>query len=54
MHIRRAGVRQYAAGTNLYGFVQLPLYQYANPDPVSPYGQLTAPWSLSLGLSKTF
>lgn len=39
---------------NLYGFVQLPLYQYANPDPVLPYGQLTARWSLSLGLSQTF
>lgn len=39
---------------NLYGFVQLPLYQYANPDPVLPYGQLTAPWSLSLGFSQAF
>lgn len=43
-----------ARRTNLYGFVQLPLYQYANPDPVLPYGQLTAPWSLSLGLSQAF
>lgn len=43
-----------ARNTNLYGFVQLPLYQYANPDPVLPYGQLTAPWSLSLGLSQIF
>lgn len=41
--------------TKLYGFVQLPIYQYANPDPAgSPYGQLTAPWSLSLGISQTF
>jgi hypothetical protein len=44
-----------APATKLYGFVQLPIYQYANPDPAgSPYGQLTAPWSLSLGLSQTF
>jgi hypothetical protein len=44
-----------APRTSLYGFVQLPLYQYANPDPAgTPYGQLTAPWSLSLGISQTF
>lgn len=43
-----------APKTNLYGFVQLPLYQYANPDPVLPYGQLTAPWSLSLGVSHSY
>lgn len=44
-----------APSTRLYGFVQLPLYQYANPDPAgSPYGQLSAPWSLSFGLSRTF
>lgn len=43
-----------APKTNLYGFVQLPLYQYAHPDPVLPYGQLTAPWSLSLGVRHTF
>lgn len=44
-----------APKTKLYGFVQLPIYQYANPDPAgSPYGQLTAPWSLSLGVSQSF
>lgn len=44
-----------APKTKLYGFVQLPIYQYANSDPAgSPYGQLTASWSLSLGLSQTF
>lgn len=44
-----------APGTRLYGFVQLPLYQYANADPAgTPFGQLTAPWSLSLGVSHTF
>lgn len=44
-----------APKTRLYGFVQLPLYQYANPDPTDPAaGQLTAPWSLSFGISKTF
>ncbi|MEO8333135.1 MAG: hypothetical protein ABI479_11950 [Gallionella sp.] len=44
-----------APETRLYGFVQLPLYQYANPDPAgTPFGQLTAPWSLSVGVSQTF
>lgn len=44
-----------AARTNLYAFVQLPLYQYANPDPKgSPYGQLTAPWAFSLGVSHRY
>ncbi|OGS94092.1 MAG: hypothetical protein A3K04_11310 [Gallionellales bacterium RBG_16_56_9] len=44
-----------APQTRLYGFVQLPIYQYANSDPAgSPYGQLTAPWSLSLGIRQTF
>ncbi|HEX5337874.1 MAG TPA: hypothetical protein VFW53_05510 [Gallionella sp.] len=44
-----------APKTKLYGFVQLPIYQYANPDPAGkPYGQLTAPWSLSVGLSRSF
>jgi hypothetical protein len=41
--------------TRLYGFVQLPLYQYANPDPAgSPYGQLTAPWSFAVGISHSY
>ncbi|MDD5383500.1 MAG: hypothetical protein PHG89_01295 [Gallionella sp.] len=45
--------------TKLYGFVQLPIYQYANSDPRwlpgDPIiGQLTAPWSISLGISQTF
>lgn len=45
--------------TRLYGFVQLPIYQYANSDPNwapgNPIiGQLTAPWSLSFGISQTF
>jgi len=45
----------FAAETRVYGFVQLPLYQYANSDPAgSPYGQLTAPWSLSVGVSLIF
>lgn len=44
-----------APKTRLYGFAQLPLYQYANPDPADPAaGQLTAPWSISLGISQTF
>lgn len=44
-----------AAKTNLYGFVQLPVYQYANPDPSGlPYGQLTAPWTLSVGISHSY
>lgn len=41
--------------TSVYGFVQLPLYQYANPDPTGlPYGQLTAPWSVSVGISHSY
>jgi hypothetical protein len=41
--------------TKLYSFVQLPLYQYANPDPAgSGYGQLTAPWSFSIGVSHSY
>lgn len=41
--------------TRLYGFVQLPLYQYANPDPAgSPYGQLTAPCSFSIGITHSY
>ncbi len=44
-----------AKRTNIYSFVQFSLYQYANPDPNgSPYGQLTAPWSLSLGMSHSY
>lgn len=48
-----------APKTKLYGFVQLPVYQYANSDPNwlpgdPVVGQLTAPWSLSLGISQTF
>jgi hypothetical protein len=41
--------------TRLYGFVQLPLYQYANSDLADPAsGQLTATWSLSLGVSHSY
>lgn len=45
--------------TRLYGFVQLPIYQYVNPDPAwvdgQPItGQLTAPWTVSVGISQTF
>lgn len=44
-----------APKTKLYGFVQLPLYQYVNGDPADPLGgQLTAPWSISFGISQTF
>ncbi|MGZ8256207.1 MAG: transporter [Gallionella sp.] len=44
-----------APRTKLYSFVQLPLYQYANPDPAgSAYGQLTAPWSFSMGVNHSF
>ena len=45
----------FAPTSKLYSFVQLPLYQYANPDPNgTPYGQLTAPWSFSIGLSHSY
>lgn len=41
--------------TQVYGFVQLPLHQYVNADPAAPgSGQLTAPWSLALGLHHHF
>jgi hypothetical protein len=38
--------------TQVYGFVQLALRQYANTDPAVPgSGQLTAPWALTLGVT---
>ena len=45
-----------APKTKLYGFVQLPLYQYANAniDPALPFGQLTATWAMSVGMSHHF
>lgn len=44
-----------APKTKLYSFVQLPLYQYANADPAgSDSGQLTAPWSFSMGVSHSY
>jgi hypothetical protein len=44
-----------ASKTKLYSFVQLPLYQYANPDPAgSPFGQLTAPWTISIGVTHSY
>ncbi|NOU01400.1 MAG: hypothetical protein HOO95_07495 [Gallionella sp.] len=45
----------FAPRSKLYSFVQLPLYQYANPDPAGdPYGQLTAPWAFSIGVSHSY
>jgi hypothetical protein len=39
----------------VYGFVQVALKQHANPDPDVPgSGQLTAPWSVSLGVARRF
>jgi len=44
-----------APKTNLYGFVQIALLQYANADSVVPgSGQLTAPWSFALGISHSY
>ena len=41
--------------TQLYGVVQVALKQYANIDPaVTGSGQLTAPWSLSIGISHRY
>jgi hypothetical protein len=37
-----------AAGTQIYGFLQKPIYQYVNG------GQLTASWSVAVGLSTEF
>jgi hypothetical protein len=44
-----------APKTNLYGFVQIALLQYANTDPGVPgSGQLTAPWSFALGVNHSY
>lgn len=44
-----------AAQTRVYGFLQVALRQYANTDPAVPgSGQLTAPWSLALGINHHF
>jgi hypothetical protein len=44
-----------APKTNLYGFVQIALLQYANTDPAIPgSGQLTAPWSFALGVNHSY
>lgn len=41
--------------TRVYGFLQVALRQYANTDPAIPgAGQLTAPWSLALGVNHRF
>jgi len=44
-----------APKTSLYGFVQLAMLQYANTDADVPgSGQLTAPWSFALGVSRSY
>jgi len=44
-----------APKTNLYGFVQIALSQYANTDPDVPgSGQLTVPWSYAVGISHSY
>jgi hypothetical protein len=44
-----------APKTNLYSFVQVALLQYANTDPaVADTGQLTAPWSFAIGISRSY
>jgi hypothetical protein len=44
-----------APKTNLYGFIQIALLQYANTDPAVPgSGQLTAPWSFAIGISHSY
>lgn len=41
--------------TRIYGFLQVALRQYVNTDPDVPgSGQLTAPWSLALGIDQHF
>ncbi|MEN6585365.1 MAG: transporter [Sulfuricella sp.] len=41
--------------TQVYGLVQVALKQYANTDPADPLsGQLTAPWSLAVGISHRY
>ena len=44
-----------APQTQLYGIAQVALKQYANTDPADPAsGQLTAPWSLAVGVGHRF
>lgn len=44
-----------AAQTRVYGFLQVAVKQYANTDPSVPgSGQLTAPWSLAMGINHHF
>lgn len=40
--------------TRLYGFVQRALLLYANTDPATGAGQLAAPWSVAVGVSRSF
>jgi hypothetical protein len=41
--------------TRVYGFLQKPLRQYVNTDPADPAsGQLTAPWSMAMGVNHLF
>jgi len=41
--------------TQLYGVLQVAVRQYANTDPaLAGSGQLTAPWSLALGISHRY
>ena len=43
------------ANTQLYGLVQVPLKQYTNSDPaIAGSGQLTAPWSVAMGIAYRF
>jgi len=40
--------------TRIYGFVQIAARQYTKTDPETGAGQLTAPWSFSLGVNHSF
>lgn len=40
--------------TRIYGFVQIAAHQYTKADPETGSGQLTAPWSFSLGVNHRF
>lgn len=44
-----------APRTSLFGFMQLAILQYANAEPgIAGAGQLTAPWSFAVGISRSY
>ena len=55
LHLSPGLSYELAPGTQLYGLLQVALRQSVNTDPAAPgSGQLTAPWSLSVGISHRY